>query len=46
MGTFDNIFVLHGLITHLIIRGENFIVHLWTFEKHLTLLTGIYFGSN
>ena len=28
MGTTDNIFTLHGLITHIINQGKNYIVHL------------------
>ena len=28
MGTTDNIFTLHGLVTHIINQGKNYIVHL------------------
>ena len=46
MGTVDNIFILHGLINHLINNGKNYIVHLLILERRLTSSIEILFGTN
>ena len=46
MSTVDNVFVFHGLITHMLNGGKRFIVLLLTLVKHLIMLLGIYCGIN
>lgn len=46
MSTVDNIFVLHGLISHLINQGKNYIVPLLISRKLLITLIEIYYGIN
>ena len=38
MSTVDNVFVLHGIINHLLNKGENSFVLLWISEKLLIML--------
>ena len=46
MGTMDNIFVMHSLISYCINTNKNYIQHLLILKRLLILLLGMCFGLN